>query len=896
MTQKRKRILFFSIFNSRLAKKQLIFILLFSSLITLIGTFIQLLVEYRDDIEYIDMQLLQIKNSHLESLTNSLWSLNNKQIEIQLHNILNLRDIVYLEIVEKETILFSTQRPEMQNLRHVSYPMIFTKDGVDSTIGVLNAYASLSGVYQRMMKKIFLIFTTQALKTFIVSFFILYIIYRTVIQHLIKLSNFAQTLSLDNLDSKFEINRIKSTNPDELDLLVDTLNHMRQRLNKDFEVIRQTKIALNENREQFKNLYENAPNVYFSIGMDGCIKRCNRRINDLLGCAVEDLIDRPFLSLYEDSPAGKDKARMLLKRFQAGESISDEELQMKKADGTPIWTSLTVKAIQDEQGQTVEHRSVIVDITYRKKAEEMLRNRELLLNEMGNIAKIGGWEHDLVSRKSTWTKTTYKIIEIKPGDRIPGPDEHLDYYPPEHRKILEKAYHSSIETGEQFDIEVQCNTAKGRLLWVRVLGRPEYVNGECVRMKGTIQDITEQKKVEVQLLQAQKMESVGRLAGGVAHDFNNMLSIIIGNAELILEEMDSANPHIANLREIYKAAERSANLTRQLLAFARKQIIAPKVLAVNTIMESMLNMLKRLIGEDIELIWLPSEKLWQVKMDPSQIDQILVNLCVNARDAIKGVGKIIIETDNITFNETYCSKHIGFIPGNYTMISFTDNGCGMDSKTLDTLYEPFFTTKKTGEGSGLGLATVYGIVKQNKGFINVYSEPGMGTTFKIYLPRHYEIKEKKPKKATEQETVNGHETILLVEDEKAILKMTTMMLKRLGYSVLTASTPDEAIGIVKNTNSCKIDLLMTDVIMPGMNGQELSKKLTCLYPSLKCLFMSGYTANVIAHRGILDKGVKFISKPFSKQDLAVKIRELLDKTEDNFQNEKRGSRLMEKGA
>jgi PAS domain S-box-containing protein len=387
----------------------------------------------------------------------------------------------------------------------------------------------------------------------------------------------------------------------------------------------------------------------------------------------------------------------------------------------------------------------------------------------------------------------------------------------------------------------------------------------------------EQKYLQLQLIQAQKMESVGRLAGGVAHDFNNMLSIISGNAELILQDTDRDFPFFENLQEISKAAERSTNLTRQLLAFARKQTIAPKVLDLNETLEGMLKMLRRLIGEDIDLLWLPKQELWPVKVDPSQIDQMLTNLCINARDSIEGVGKVTIETGNDRFDEAYCREHEEFIPGDFVRIAVSDNGCGMDKQTLGNLFEPFFTTKEVGKGTGLGLATVYGIVKQNHGFINVYSEPSCGTTFKIYLPRYAQATEKAPQKGSESADVTGNETILVVEDEKGILKMTTLVLERLGYTVLAASSPVEAIRTVE-AHAGKIDMLISDVVMPEMSGRDMAAKLLQAYPGLRCLFMSGYTAEVIAHHGILDEGIHFINKPFRIKDLALKVREILSKS------------------
>jgi CheY-like chemotaxis protein len=371
------------------------------------------------------------------------------------------------------------------------------------------------------------------------------------------------------------------------------------------------------------------------------------------------------------------------------------------------------------------------------------------------------------------------------------------------------------------------------------------------------------------------MESVGRLAGGVAHDFNNMLGVILGHSEVALIQLDPGQSLHTHLTEIREAALRSAALTRQLLAFARKQVIAPKVLDLNETVAGMRSMLVRLLGEDIELRWQPGAALWPVEMDPSQVDQILANLCVNARDAIEDVGKITIETANNVFDEEYCALHAGYVPGDYVRLTVSDDGCGMDAATRTQIFEPFFTTKAAGQGTGLGLATVYGVVKQNSGFINVYSEPGHGTTFAIYLPRHAGAAAPARAERVAGPLARGHETILLVEDEPSILELTAKVLEGQGYTVLTAGTPGAAI-LLAMEYSGEIHLLLTDVVLPEMNGRDLAKNLLARHPHLRRLFMSGYTANVIAHRGVLDAGVHFIQKPFSIGSLAAKVREALD--------------------
>ncbi len=390
-----------------------------------------------------------------------------------------------------------------------------------------------------------------------------------------------------------------------------------------------------------------------------------------------------------------------------------------------------------------------------------------------------------------------------------------------------------------------------------------------------VRDITESTRLQEQLAQSQKMESVGRLAGGVAHDFNNMLTAILGHAELALMRSEPSDRTRADLQVIIETGRRSAGLVRQLLAFARKQTAAPKVLDLNATTTNTLKMLQRLLGEDVELVWKPGKDLWPVKIDPSQVDQLLVNLCVNARDAIQGAGKVTIETGNRSFNEAYCAMHSEFIPGDYVMLAVSDDGCGMSKEVTDRLFEPFFTTKELGKGTGLGLATAYGIVKQNSGFISVYSEPGEGSIFKVCLPR-LDQEAVKPAHAKATETPKGSgETMLLVEDEEAILEVCQTMLEGLGYRVLSARKPSEALRLAQS-HSGKIHLLITDVVMPEMNGRELAETIRNFDPELKCLFSSGYTANVIAHHGVLDEGVHFLQKPYSLRNLAMKVQEALE--------------------
>jgi len=519
------------------------------------------------------------------------------------------------------------------------------------------------------------------------------------------------------------------------------------------------------------------------------------------------------------------------------------------------------------------------DITERKQAEIALRESEEQLESMFNSSTNGLAFTEAASGKILKVNDTWvRITGISRSDAIRKTPLELDMWTHTHER--EACLATLGRDGRLRDFEATLTIRGGQRYLV--------LNADFVDLRQRryllweLRDITSRKvadaeraKLTDQLQQAQKMESVGRLAGGVAHDFNNMLGVILGHAELALERVDSTGPLHNDLVNIQSAAQRSADLTRQLLAFARKQTVAPKALNLNDTVAGMLKMARRLIGEDIRLEWRPAEMLWPVHVDPTQIDQILANLCVNARDAIANVGKITIETGNKVLDAELAAATVGAVPGDYVWLAVGDDGCGMDPATLSHVFEPFFTTKEVGKGTGLGLATVYGIVRQNNGFIDAHSELGKGTVFTIYLPRHVGKAVPAHVNGATATVEPGRETILLVEDEAPLLEITQTMLERRGYKVLTASSPGQAIQLAREYAGT-IDLLITDVVMPEMNGRDLAKNILSLYPQTKRLFMSGYTADVIAHQGVLDKGVFFIQKPFSAQNLAAKVRKVLE--------------------
>jgi len=532
-----------------------------------------------------------------------------------------------------------------------------------------------------------------------------------------------------------------------------------------------------------------------------------------------------------------------------------------------------VRAALERRTAELEH-----EIGQRVRAEEQLKRSEASLSALIENATEAVWSVDTNYRLIAFNSFFRDQFLLAFGVRIDQGMGLADMLPPE--TLLElytywaRLYDRALG-GERFSTEQQYDI-QGRTHYYIVSLYPIITDGSVSGVAIFSQDITERKLLEEQFLQAQKMESVGRLAGGVAHDFNNLLTAIAGNAELAIEALPADHVVRADLREILNSAERATVLTRQLLAFARKQIIEPQVITLNHLIGNMDKLLRRLIGEDIDLVTLLATDLELVKADPGQIEQVVINLAINARDAMPDGGKLTIETRNVALDQDYAQQHVSVTPGYYVMLAVSDTGIGMDEETRRRIFEPFFTTKEKGRGTGLGLATCYGIVKQHGGNIWTYSEPGHGSTFKIYLPRVDEPAEHLPQTADAHELPRGTETVLLVEDEPAVRALAARVLRERGYIVLEAANGDEALHMAHECAGVPIHLLLTDVVMPHMSGKALAEQLQSLYPTIKVLFISGYTDNAIVHHGRLDAGVEFLQKPFAPSVLASKVREVLD--------------------
>jgi len=641
---------------------------------------------------------------------------------------------------------------------------------------------------------------------------------------------------------------------------------------------RRAEEVLRENEQRLQAITTNIPGVVYQFyatdnGEYG-MSHASDRIVEIFGVKNEiNAIFPSFLSHIHE----EDRDRFLASIDKSVKEVRPWNFEGRyvKPSGEIIWFhGLSTPVRQEDR---VVFDGILLNITERKHAEEESRQSEekfykifmttpdciaitrvkdgRIIDVNRGYEEITGWKRDEVLGMTSfdinfWVDRSDRGIMVR--DLESG------------RDIMHREFHFLRKDGVE-------RTGIYSARSIQIEGEP------CIIF--ILQDITERRrlekdrqKLEQQLHQSQKMDAIGQLAGGVAHDFNNMLSVIIGNTEMAMDRINPSDRLYKALKDILQAGRRSADLTRQLLAFARKQTANPKHLDLNETVAGMLKMLHRLIGEDINLVWMPGRQLWCIRIDPSQVDQLLANLMVNARDAIEKKGRIVIETSNVLCDEDYCRDRPECIPGEYVMLAVSDDGCGMNRETLASIFEPFFTTKKEGRGTGLGLATVYGIVRQNGGFIDVSSELGKGATFRIHLPR---VEGTAAAECTEEtEIQGGRETVMIVEDEEAVLDLSRDMLERLGYTVMAVRKTGQAISLAQEHDG-KIDLLLTDVVMPDMNGKELFERIRSIKPDLRCLYMSGYTADVISRQGILDKGVHFIQKPFSLKDLAAGIRETL---------------------
>jgi PAS domain S-box-containing protein len=634
--------------------------------------------------------------------------------------------------------------------------------------------------------------------------------------------------------------------------------------------------TLRASEERFRIITSSCPDHILVQDLD---LRYTFVLNPQLGMRVEDFLGRTDADLLD--PDDAEKLTRIKRQVLASGTPIWVELPLKNPDGALEHFDGTYVPKHDAHGRVDGLIGYFRVVTAQKRAEAALRDSEERFRNLVETVQELIWKCDASGRfvylNPAWERTHGYTLSEMLGRPF------TDFMTPDVAARDKEEFSRHMHGGSASGYETTHLAKDGRKLTLLLNAVPLFnESGQIIGTQGTATDISDRKQAEeayaqlqAELLQAQKMESVGRLAGGVAHDFNNMLGVILGHAKLALDLVGGSHPLRADLLEIQKAAGRSADLTRQLLGFARRQTILPKVLDVNAAIDGTLTMLRRLIGEQVTLDWRPSALAPRIKMDPSQLSQILTNLCVNARDAIDGPGAIVISTAPVVIDDTYCAAHIDAAAGRYVALKVRDDGSGIAPEVVAHLFEPFFTTKPMGVGTGLGLATVYGIVKQNAGFIHVETALGQGTTFSIFVPEYVEKPTPVIDHIDDRPTARGRETILLVEDEPAILRVSQRLIERLGYRVLPAASASAALTLA--TDSAEpIHLLITDVVMPEMNGGDLADRVRALHPQMKRILMSGYTADVIAQHGVVEAGVHFLQKPFSAATVARRIRDVLD--------------------
>ncbi|MBZ5583874.1 MAG: PAS domain S-box protein [Acidobacteriia bacterium] len=640
--------------------------------------------------------------------------------------------------------------------------------------------------------------------------------------------------------------------------------------------------ALRESEERFRRMFQHSAAGMVLVSPDFRFIEVNPAFCKMLGYTETELIGKAFqdITLPEDRPGGAE----LTGRVLSGETeMFHFEKRYLHKDGTVVWGLVSSTLIRDTRKQPLYFVTQILNITKRKQAEEALRDSESRLLEAQEVGHTGYLDWDIRTSKIVWSDETCRIYGFEPGACAPTLESTVALVPPEDRELVERQLAIALGGGPDYDIEHRVLRPDGQVIHVHARARvTRGPDGTPLRMLGTVVDITERKRIEeenkrlqLQLAQAQKMECIGRLAGGVAHDFNNLLTVINGYAAFLTKELPPRDPLRRYAMEIGEAGERAASLTSQLLAFSRKQAIMPKAVNLNAVIADAERMLHRLIGEDVELVSSLAPRLGYVMADPDQIHQVIMNLAVNARDAMPNGGKFEIATAEVELDETTAASHPDAAPGRHVQVTVTDNGTGMTEEVRQRIFEPFFTTKEQGQGTGLGMATVYGILRQNNGWIEVQSEIGRGSTFRIYLPRIDAGAADGQAKPAASNVSHGNETVLIVEDQEAVRRLAKMILEAHGYRVLEAGGGVEAQAAARR-HAGKIDLLLTDVVMPGMDGFLLSEQLRDLRPNLRVLMMSGYADDVLAHRDALARGLACIQKPFGPHELAAKVREILD--------------------
>ncbi len=631
---------------------------------------------------------------------------------------------------------------------------------------------------------------------------------------------------------------------------------------------------LRQERDRAQRYLDTAGVMLVALDTEGRITLVNRFACSTLGWTAEELLGRDWIEACV--PARLREA--LERKFHdlIGGQLPVHQNPVVTRSGVERLIEWRNTVVRDDTGRVTGSFSSGTDVTERTVAVDALRDTEERMRFALRHANVGIWDLDYITGAARWSETLESQFGLRPGTFGGTFQAFVDLVHSDDRAFVLETVANAKRSGADFSYAHRAILPDGTQRWLSFAGRILLgERGEPLRSVGIYQDITERRTLEAQNEQLQKMEAVGRLACGVAHDFNNLLTVILGFCELLLTDLGPDDPRHADIAEIQKAGARGAGLTRQLLAFSRRQIIEPTLLDLNVVVAGMLVMLGRLIGADVKIVVGLRPNLALVTADRGQVEQVVMNLAVNARDAMPTGGTLTIETANVELDEHYANTHLAVTPGSYVALTVTDTGTGMTPQVQARLFEPFFTTKEPGKGTGLGMATVYGIAMRSGGSVGVYSEVGKGTTFKVYLPRADAAEMVVESPAPVARPRAGTQTVLVVEDEEGLRELAKRLLQRHGYTVLVAADANEALRLFEDSPS--IDVLLTDVVMPGASGPELTRQLIEQRPALRVIYMSGYTEEAIVQRGVIKPGIAFLNKPFTSEALGEKIREVLER-------------------
>ncbi len=978
--------------KSGIARRLIIYVVLFSSFITLLTTAIQLYRDYNNDVNLIEDQLQQVQDVHLKTLTATLWASDTKELRTHLKGISSLRDMQFLEIRDQEKVWVSLGTRQTRNVMSHRYPMIYTHRGRDTKIGTLTVVASLEGVYQRLVDRVWVILVSNAIKIFLVAGFILFIFHTLITRHLIRIADFTQALDIRHLDRSLDLGRKGNHEgkADELDLMVNAINQMQVNIKESFAALEQNekhfqalaKVApvgifstdtqgnciytnerwrelagmseaeaigegwaralhpedrervfaewqqsvenkipfqcecrfqrpdgkitwlltlaeaeldtggqvvgyigtitditerrraeqvLARSKAEFEAMFNAISDAVIFVDTERRIVMCNPAVHEMFDYSDQELIGRTTEILYADQKDFLEQGRRRYRVEHTSQQGAPYEVRYKHKDGTVFWTETIGTQVKDANGKTIGFLALFRDISERKRAEE----REMSLGQIldGSLNEIYIFNADTLRfiqvNRGAMENLGYSIEELK---KLTPIDLKPDFTHTSFVKLL-----TPLRNGDKEIVQFNAihQRKDGSLYPVEV--RVQLSTFESVpTFVAIILDITERKQTEEALRRSQKMEAIGQLSGGIAHDFNNQLGVIIGYLDFLSDHFPEDEKPRQWVETATKATLRCMDLTRQLLTFSRRQAKEKNVVAINTTIKELETMIARSITPAVEVQTFLADDLWPTEIDPGEFQDAILNLVINARDAMPDGGTLLIETTNKRLDAGYVALNPGLEPGDYVQLMLSDTGTGMTEEVLEHVFEPFFSTKPEGKGTGLGMAMVYAFASRSGGHVKVYSELGVGTTIRLYLPRST---------ASEASTIIenthavklpiGKESILVVDDETDLLELATQYLSGLGYRTHLAKTAAQALAILEGDE--QIDLLFSDVVMPGgMNGYELAQQATMHRPGLKVLLTSGFTSKTMANNGLARFSAHLLNKPYRKDALAQRIRLVLD--------------------